>query len=242
MIGLGVLNFAIPWTIFGIAETHVPSGAAAVANASAPLWSAVLATLFLAAEPLDARRSAGLLLGFAGVIVLMGGDLQDLSGAAAASILLILAATFCYATSAVSIRKWLHAVPPVPLASVQVATAACLLVPAALFTGAFDDAEIGAKTAGSALALGAFGSGLAVVAYMHLIQNAGPVRASVVTYLAPPIGVFLGWLLLDETLGWNLVAALGFILAGVALVQGVRLRTFAGRLWPAAPAPAPSPD
>jgi drug/metabolite transporter (DMT)-like permease len=242
MIALGVLNFAIPWTLFGIAETHVPSGAAAVANASAPLWSAVLATLFLAAEPLDGRRSAGLLLGFAGVIVLMGGDLQDLSGAAAASILLILAATLCYAASAVSIRRWLRDVPPVPLASVQVATAACLLMPAALVTGAFDDADIGTQAASSALALGALGSGLAVVGYMYLIQNAGPVRASVVTYLAPPIGVFLGWLLLDESLGWNLFAALGFILAGAALVQGVKGRRFASRFWPATPAPAASPD
>ena len=227
MLGLGVLNFAIPWTMFGIAEQHVPSGAAAVANASAPLWSAILATALLRADRLDTRRVAGLLLGFVGVVVLVGNDLSDLSGSAAASIGLILVATFSYALSAVSIRKWLSHVPSVPLATVQVATAACILMPLALTSGAYSGADISWKVVASAAALGGFGSGLAVVAYMYLIQKAGPVRASVVTYMAPPIGVVLGWLVLDEAIGWNLVAALGFILGGVALVQGVAVQ----RLW-----------
>jgi drug/metabolite transporter (DMT)-like permease len=61
---------------------------------------------------------------------------------------------------------------------------------------------------------------------MMLIQEIGPVRASVVTYLLPPIGVFLGWLVLDEGIGWNLVGGLACVVAGVALVQGIP----AGRL------------
>ena len=116
--------------------------------------------------------------------------------------------------------------PAVPLATVQVGTAAVLLMPAALVTGAFSNANMDAKVILNLAALGALGSGLAVVAMMYLIQNVGPVRASVVTYMVPPIGVFLGWLVLEEALGWNLVVALGFILGGVALVQGVNLRRF----------------
>ncbi|MGE0601989.1 MAG: DMT family transporter [Dehalococcoidia bacterium] len=235
LLGLGVLNFAIPWTIFGIAETHVPSGAAAVANASMPLWSALLATILLRADRLGPQRIAGLGLGFLGVVVLMSGDLTDLSGSEAGSILLILVATFCYGASAVSIRRWLGHVPSIPLASAQVTTAAALLVPAALLTGAYSDADITFKVVANAAALGAFGSGLAVVGYMYLIQSVGPVRASVVTYMVPPIGVVLGWLFLDESIGWNLVAALGFIPAGVALVQGTNVRRFARRSPLAAP-------
>lgn len=238
MLGLGVLNFAIPWTIFGIAEQHVPSGAAAVANASNPLWSALLATALLRADRLDARRVAGLLVGFVGVIVLVGNDLADLTGGEAASVGLILLATLCYGLSAVSIRKWLSQVPSVPLATVQVGTAASVLLPLAFVTGAYAGAEIGWKVVLSAAALGGFGSGLAVVAYMYLIQNAGPVRASLVTYMAPPIGVVLGWLVLDEPIGWNLVAALAFILAGVALVQGVGINWIRARLPGPLAAPA----
>jgi len=222
MIGLGVLNFAIPWTLFGVAGSRVPSGVSAVANASAPLWSAILATAFLKADTLGPQRVAGLAVGFLGVVILMGGDLAGLSGSQAMSIALILAATLCYASAAVSIRKWLSAVPAVPLAFVQVGTAASLLMPAALLTRAFEGADFSAKVVSSAIALGTLGSGVAVVAYMYLIQNVGPVRASIVTYMAPPIGVILGWLVLDEAIGWNLVASLACILAGVALVQGVK--------------------
>ena len=78
-------------------------------------------------------------------------------------------------------------------------------------------------------AVAGLGSGLAVVAYMYLIQQAGPVRASVVTYMAPPIGVVLGWAVLGEDIGWNLVLALGCILAGVALVQRVGVGWFRAR-------------
>ena len=223
MLGLGVLNFAIPWTLFGVAEQHVPSGAAAVANASAPLWSAIVATMLLQTDSLDARRVSGLLVGFLGVVVLMGDDLTHLTGSEAVSVGLILVATLCYATSAVTIRRWVSDVPPIPLATVQVATAATILMPFALASGAYSNADFSLKVFASAGALGGFGSGLAVVAYMYLIQKTGPVRASVVTYMAPPIGVVLGWLVLDEAIGWNLVAALGFILAGVALVQGLGL-------------------
>ncbi|MCZ7578976.1 MAG: DMT family transporter [Dehalococcoidia bacterium] len=91
----------------------------------------------------------------------------------------------------------------------------------------------------SALALGALGSGIAVAAYMWLIQEAGPVSASVVTYLIPPVGVFVGWLVLDERIGWNMLGGLACILAGVAFVQGFPLRRLAGRR-PAAPLPAPA--
>lgn len=241
LLGLGVFNFAVPWTIFAIAGEHVPTGASAVANASAPFWSAILATVFLKAETLNPLRVAGLLLGFTGVIVLMGGGLSDLSGDEAGSILLILVATFCYSASAVSIRKWLAGVPAVPLATTQVAVAAAVLLPLALFTGAFDGADVSVRVAASIGALGALGSGLAVVGYMHLIQSLGPVRASVVTYMLPPIGVFLGWLFLGEAVGWNLLAALGLILGGVGLVQGVNLRRLLGGL-PRPKVAAPIPE
>lgn len=229
MVGLGVVNFAIPWTLFGIAEQHVPSGAAAVANASTPLWSALVAAFMLKADPLDARRAAGLLTGFAGVVILVGEDLTSVAGAQAAGIGIILFASLLYALSSVSIRRWAAEVQPIPLATVQVATAACLLMPAALASGAYSDANFSWKVFASIAALGGLGSGVAVVAYMYLIQQAGPVRASVVTYMAPPIGVVLGWLVLGEDIGWNLVLALGCILAGVALVQKIGVQWFRTR-------------
>ena len=243
MLGLGVLNFAIPWTLFGVAGSHVASGVSAVGNAAMPLWAALFSVILLKADRLGGLRILGLMLGFAGVMVLMIEDVRNVSASQAGAIGLILLATCCYGISSVSIRRWLGHVPSVPLATVQVGTAAALLMPAALLTGAFSNAEFDAKVVSSMVALGAFGSGLAVVAMMYLIQNVGPVRASVVTYIVPPVGVLLGWLVLDEVIGWNLVLALAFILGGVALVQGVNVRRLIALLpgRSLAPAPVPAP-
>jgi drug/metabolite transporter (DMT)-like permease len=71
MVALGAFNFAVPWTIFGVAGQHVPTGVSAVANASTPLWAAIIATTIVHADHLTPRRAAGLALGFAGVLVLM---------------------------------------------------------------------------------------------------------------------------------------------------------------------------
>ena len=78
---------------------------------------------------------------------------------------------------------------------------------------------------------------------MWLIGEVGPVRAAVVTYLMPPLGVFLGWLVLDERVGWNLAGGLALVIAGVALVQGVPVRRLMLRagIWPVA-ATAPAGD
>ena len=240
MIALGVLNFAIPWTLFGVAGSHVPSGVSAVGNAAMPLWAALFSVVLLKADRLGGLRVVGLLLGFVGVIVLMSEDVTQISASQAGSIALILLATCCYGISSVSIRRWLGHVPAVPLATVQVGTAAVLLMPAALLTGAFSNADFDVQVVSSLVALGTVGSGLAVVAMMYLIQNLGPVRASVVTYIVPPIGVLLGWLVLDEAIGWNLLLALAFILSGVALVQGVGPRTVWARLPGRTLTPVPS--
>lgn len=240
MLGLGVLNFAIPWTLFGVAGSHVASGVSAVGNAAMPLWAALFSVVLLKAERLGGLRIAGLLLGFVGVIVLMSEDVTNISASQAGSIGLILLATCCYGISSVSIRRWLGHVPAVPLATVQVGTAAALLMPAAILTGGFSNADFDLQVVSSLVALGTLGSGLAVVAMMYLIQNLGPVRASVVTYIVPPVGVFLGWIVLDEAIGWNLLLALAFILSGVALVQGVGPRTLWARLRGRGLAPVPS--
>jgi len=102
---------------------------------------------------------------------------------------------------------------------------------------------MGAAQWGSLATLGIVGSGLAAAAYVWLIGEVGAVRASVVTYMMPPIGVLLGWLVLDERIGWNLVFGLGFVIGGVALVQGWALHRLAWRaMAPLRRPPLPDTD
>lgn len=115
-------------------------------------------------------------------------------------------------------------------------------MPVALATNAYAGMDVSPGPIVSLLLLGGLGSGIAIVAFMWLIQEAGPVRAAVVTYLMPPVGVFLGWLILDEAIGWNLILGLGFIISGVALVQQVPVASIWRRAtalgWRTAPEPA----
>lgn len=236
LAALGLFNFAIPWTLFGLGEEHVSSGIGSITNSSMPLWSAIVSTVLIKGDALGRGRTAGLLLGFGGVVVLTGGSLGEIGSGALVGIPLMVLATVLYGVSGVCIRRWLGHVPAVPLTVAQVGFAALYLMPAALLTGAYSHASMGWQEWGSLVALGVGGSGLAVVVYMWLIGQVGPVRASVVTYLMPPIGVFLGWLLLDESVGWPMVAGLAFIVLGVAGIQG-RLRPIRLSRWQRGEAP-----
>lgn len=242
LAGLGLFNFALPWTLFPISQQHIPSGVASIANSCTPVWASVLSAFLIAGEHFTLRRAAGLGMGFIGIVVLMAGDVGQVEGNATWGILGVVLATLLYGVSAVFIRMKMGSVPPVPLAMGQLGVAALVMMPIALATNAYEDAQMGSAEWSSLLVLGAIGSGLGPVAYMSLIQSLGPVRASVVTYLMPPIGVFLGWAVLSEAIGWNLVLASGLIVSGVALVQNIplgRLPGMAGR-WRSAPAASPS--
>jgi drug/metabolite transporter (DMT)-like permease len=223
LAALAFVNFALPWTLFGYGQQRVESGMASIANSGMPLFAALFSVALIRADRLDVRKVVGLLLGFSGVVALMGGGLGNLGNDSSKGIALIVLATACYGFSAVSIRRWLKHVPPIPLTVAQVGFASLYLMPVALVTGAYDSAAMGWQEWGSILVLGGLGSGFAVLIYMWLLGQVGAVRASVVTYLMPPIGVSLGWLLLDESIGWNMAAGLLLIVSGVALVQGVSL-------------------
>jgi len=239
LLMLGALNFALPWTLFAIAEQHAPSSAAVVTNSSQPLWAALFATFLLKAERLSRPRIAGLLLGFAGVVVLMGDGLLNGGSSASVAVLVMLGATFCYGLSAVIIRRWMRDVPAIPLAIGQLGFCALYLMPAALLLGDVPGPSIGAGAIVSLAMLGGVGSGVMVVCYMWLIHQVGPVRAAVVTYLMPPIGVALGFLILDEKIGWNLAAGLVLVVCGVALVQQVPVRSLLSRAVRRRRVPAP---
>jgi drug/metabolite transporter (DMT)-like permease len=217
---MGLINFALPWTMFGIAAHHVPSGMSAITNASTPLWAAIFTTILIRADRLGPRGIAGLLLGFAGVAVLMESRVTGLNRDSLLGVPVMLIGTAGYGVSVAVIRRWLHHVHPLPLTFGQVTVAAAVLFPSALATGAFDGVDWRWQEVTSLLILGGIGSGIMSMAYMWLIGAIGPVRAASITYLMPPVGIGLGWLLLDESVAWSMLFGVLLIFAGIALVQG----------------------
>nr|BAL52564.1 hypothetical conserved protein [uncultured prokaryote] len=219
LVVMAVIGNVVPFLLIAWSEQHIDSGLASVLNATTPFFTVVFAVLAFRTESLTVAKTAGLVLGFLGVAVLSGADLAAVRTASAQAELAVLASSACYGLGFAYARRFLRGAP-LALAASQIAVAAVLLLPPSLVL--VDRATL--QPSGSAVlavaVLGVLGSGLAYVLYYRLIGSAGAVVASLATYLMPPVGVTLGWLVLGEPVGWRLLAGVVLILAGMAAVQG----------------------
>lgn len=220
---LGGLNAAIPFSLIAAAELHVTASLAAMLTATAPMWSAVFSAVWLG-EPIGTRRGGGLLLGVAGVAVLVGWSPIEMTTTVALSILAVLVATCSYVLATVYAKRNLAGVPAQTLALGQQLGAAVLLaVPAAVRV------PHAHPTTTALLALAALAVICTAVAYLlffRLVASIGPTKLSTVTYLIPVFGTAWGALFLGEPVTRGMIAGLALILASVVLVNEVRLGKF----------------
>jgi drug/metabolite transporter (DMT)-like permease len=218
---LGLVNAAVPFTLIAAAELHVTASLAGIVTTTAPLFSALVAAVWLK-TPLTARTVGGLLLGTAGVAVLVGWSPLPLTTEVLLSVAALTAAAFCYGLGAVYTRVRFRDLPHVGLATAQQGAAAVILLPPALATAPAawptDPAVVG-----SVLALALLSTALAYLLYFRLIERVGPTRALTVSILVPFFGVLWGWLMLDEELTLGTFVGLAIVLLGVALATGARL-------------------
>lgn len=238
MGGVGIVGYSIPFLIFPWAQQYVESGLAGVYMAFMPLWTLGLAYLF-ADETLTRRRVAGFLMGFAGVLLLMGPD--AIGGAGNASLAAqagLFAATLLYAASAVMSRRAPVVRPRVFSAGIILA-GAVFATPSLLFTS-IDAGALSAKSLASIFILGLGPTALASLIIIMLIRRAGAAFMALANYGTPVVAVALGALLYGERLALSQFAALALILAGVAVSQRkARPATAAGGGFAADIAPTP---
>ena len=216
---MGLVNSAIPIVAIAWAEERLDSGLTAVIQASAPLFTALLALRFAPSERVTGSRLVGLLVGFGGVALLVG---VQPSGNTLAALAVVFSA-FCYACAALYSKK-LAAVSPLTTAFGALTAATLVLVPFALvqLPAHFPSWEV----VGAVLALGVGGTGVAYVLYYALLSGAGASYAILVTYLVPAIALLYGAGFLGEPVTAAAVAGLALVLGGVALGTGaLRLRT-----------------
>ena len=196
-------------------------------------------TLALPDERFTRARTAGFLLGFAGVVLVVApwrletNAAEAGAGGALAGQLACLLAAVCYGLAFVYTRRFLSGRDrPLPLAAAQLSAATAVMVLLAPLVAAepFADAPLGVA---AAVVLGAVGTGLAYLLYYELIAEAGATSASTVTYLVPVVAVALGAVVLSEAVQWNLFAGAAVVLAGVGLADG-RLRLPGGGRGPVA--------
>jgi drug/metabolite transporter (DMT)-like permease len=217
-----VLEIAVPFPLIAAGEQHVASSLAAIIIASVPLIVALLALRFDHAERATGRRLAGLLVGLAGVVALMGLDVagrpDELLGAAA-----ILVAAVGYAAGPMVLKRHLAHLDARATMGASLAIATVLLAPAAALDPPHEVPPAEALLA--LVVLGLVCTALAFVVFNGLIAEIGPGRALVITYVNPVVAVALGVTILGERPGVGAIAGLLLILTGSWLAT----RTAAGR-------------
>jgi drug/metabolite transporter (DMT)-like permease len=215
-----IVEIALPFPLIAAGEQHVPSSLAAILIAAVPLIIALLALRFDASERVDGRRLAGLLMGLAGVVALVGLDVagrtDELLGAGA-----ILVAAVGYSIGPMVFNRQLADLDPRAAMGAALAVAACALAPFAVLDP--PAATPPAPALASLAVLGLFCTAAAFVFFAALIAEVGPGRAAVITYVAPVVAVALGVTVLGERPGAGAVAGLLLILAGSWLSTDGRL-------------------
>ncbi len=215
-----MVEIVLPWPLIGFGEQRVTSGLAAILIAAVPLVVALMALRVDAEERAEGSRLVGLVIGFAGVVVLLGLDVAGRPGELLGAFAILLAAVG-YAAGPMIIKQKLRELDPLgPVTASMGISLVVLTGPALASTPATMPSG---QTLISILVLGLFCSALAFLFFFALIQDVGPGRATVITYVNPVVAVALGVALLGEGLGPTAVAGLLLILAGSWLSTGGRL-------------------
>ena len=212
---LGVLNAAVPFWLIAWGEQHIDSGLASIFNASAPLFTALFAIAYDHSQRATGLRLGGILVGFAGVVLLAGFELSGGERALAGG-LAIVAASACYAIGGLYAGRRFGGLPA-PLVGFGTLVWATLF---ALPFGIADASMLGWEALLSVLYLGVVATGVAYLLYFGLIAGAGASKAVLVTYLVPSLALVYGAVFLDETVTAISLAGLALVLIGVALGTG----------------------
>ncbi|GAA3851075.1 EamA family transporter [Streptomyces lacrimifluminis] len=212
MLAFAVIEVIGPWWTLTDAERHLSSSTAGLLIAGVPIVGVALARFFGSTERLGARRLTGLTLGLAGVAVL---TVPHLTGGDARSLVEVLLTVIGYATAPLIAARHLKDVPSLHLTAPCLALAALVYAPAAVVTrpGTLPSGDVLLALA----VLGVVCTALAFVAFLELIKEVGPTRATVFTYVNPAVAVAAGAAFLDEPLTAGILAAFALILAGSVL-------------------------
>ena len=224
LVLLGLVNTAIPFLLISWAETRIDSGLAAILQAAAPIFSALIVARF-GGERVTGMRLVGVLVGFAGVALLVGFPGR---GGLLAS-LAVVGAALAYAIGATMGARLSRGTPPILVAAVS--TAAAMLIVMPLGVARLPSSVPGWKECASIVVLGVLATGVAYILLFELLRGAGASRSILITYLIPGVALIYGAVFLGEPIRGLSLVGLALILGGVALAARGR-RPAAARATP----------
>ena len=222
---MGALNNVVPFTLIAWAQTEIASGLAAILNATTPLFTVVLAHVLTGDERMTLGKLAGVLIGLAGVAVLIGPqalrdfDVRDLAQVA------VLGAAASYALAGIFGRRLKPYASPVAAAG-MLAGSTVILLPVTLVLDQPFAMTIDGRGVFAMLGLALLSTALAYLIYFRVLATAGATNLLLVTFLIPITALALGTFILGEMLSWTAIAGMGLIFVGLAAVDGRVLRIF----------------
>jgi drug/metabolite transporter (DMT)-like permease len=220
---LALVGNALPFFLITWGQERIDSGLAGVLMAVMPLATMVMAHFLVAGERVSRRALFGFLLGFAGILLLVGPDVLGRLGGRPTAFLAqaaVLGGALCYAANTVLARH----LPPLHVivsGATTLALATLVMTPPALSALA-GGPSTGATALASVAWLGLVSTGLATVLYFQIVSTCGPTFLSLINYLIPVIAVAVGAAALGESFGAGTFVALGLILGGIAISQSSR--------------------
>ena len=220
---MGLLNNVLPFSLIVWGQSQISSGLAAILNATAPLFGVIVAGILLRDESAAPLKIMGVVVGFAGVIVMM--DLSSIATSSLLAQLAILAAALSYACASVYGRRFkATGLNPILVAAGQVTGSTLLLLPIALWVDGNDPyANVPAQVWAAIISLAVFSTAAAYILYFKLLASAGATNILLVTLLVPVSAILLGWLFLEESLQTPHVIGMAMIALGLSAING--------RLW-----------
>ena len=220
LLGMGILNNAIPFSLIAWGQQHIASGLAGILNSATALFTVLLVPLFFADERLTLRKLLGVIFGFGGVAVIIGVTNLALLNPRSLGQIAILGAAVSYALSAIFGRKYLKGIRPEVSSAGMLSAAALIMIPAALLHDGMPALAYGPRTWAALAYLAFLASALAYILYYLVLSHAGAGNLSLVTLMIPPIAVFLGALVYGEALPAQAFAGLAFLAAGLVIIDG----------------------
>lgn len=217
---MGLLNNAVPFSLISWGQLTIPSGLAAILNASTALMGVLVASMVFRDEHLTGRRLVGVILGFAGVIVVIGWQSLAAFNLTSLSQLALIAASLSYALAFAWGRKMLGGLAPQVAAAGMLTGSTLLMVPTALGIEGLPGLSHSAATWGALLYLAVIAGAGAYLLYYRVLGMAGAGNLSLVTLLVAPFAILLGALVLDEALPHRAYAGFALIAAGLLVIDG----------------------
>lgn len=226
LVGMGLLNNAIPFSLIVWGQTQLESGLASILNATTPVFTVIIAGLLLSDEKFSSTKLLGVLLGLVGTIILIGSDMLSNNEGNLLPKLAVLGAAISYGFAAVYGRRFKSlGIHPIATAAGQVSASTIMLAPLVIaFEQPFNLPLPDMQVWFSLISLAVVCTAIAYILYFKILSSSGATNLSLVTLIVPVSAVLLGYFFLNERLSGTQLLGMAVIGLGLIVMDGRLLK------------------